>query len=245
MSIHTAKNSDSLPLSTEKCARAEALLTEFQTNHPMYAHLKLLAGNPDDDYMLAARACRLFGIEVVFYEPIDTLHGVTEGNCVLLSGYERGASGYRPLWTAGHETSHVLGSRRLVEHARLVSYIMSECILPEAFDNRSAIEKLAQGYLGLMGEEPVPEGWTDVVNEEVVADVAGSLWQDPSFWADMRERDVSSDRRALYAEIIARLKVEREVPYRSWASDAAKARARFVDYMLLFFESGVEPVQPG
>jgi hypothetical protein len=242
MSIHTVKNSDSPPISTEKCARAQALLTEFQTNHPMYAHLKLLAGTPDDDYMLAARACRLFGVEVVVYEPIETLHGVTEGNCVLLSGYQRGARDYRPLWTAGHETSHVLGSRRPVEHGGLVSYIMNECILPEAFDRRSAIEKLAQGYLGLMGEKPVPVGWSDVVNEEVVADVAGSLWQDPSFWADIHELDVSPSRRALYAEIIARLKVEREAPYRSWTSDSTKARAKFVDYMLLFVGSVVEPV---
>ena len=91
----------------------------------------------------------------------------------------------------------------------------------------------------------MPKGWNDVVNEEVVADVAGNLWQAPSFWTAIHEQDASAFRRALYVEVIEKLMVVKKMPYRSWALDLAKARARFVGHMLLFLESEVEPAQLG
>ncbi|WP_313168751.1 hypothetical protein [Massilia oculi] len=243
MIAQTAESTAPLLLSAEELVRAQALLDEFQKNHPRYAHLELLKSYPDEDYMLAAKACRLFDVEVVLYEPIDTLHGVTEGSCVFLSGYKNGVSGHRPLWTAGHEASHVLGLRRRAEHAEFVSYIMRDCILPDAFDRRSTIEEMAQGYLRMTHREPVPEGWGDVVNEEIIADIAGNFWQDPAFWTGIHERDGNIARRALYTEIIGKLKSKPLRPYRSWVLDASAAREKYVEYMLLCLAPEVERPQ--
>lgn len=212
------------------------LLAEFKTNQPRYEFLELLSSYPDDSYRLVEKACALFRIELVLYRPAPGLHGVTEGNCIFLAGYGYDSTDRRPFCVAGHEVSHMLGCRRPKEHAELTSYIMRECVFDNAFHSRSQIEKLNRGILRLFAEDPVPDNWTDIVNEEVIADIAGELWQDPRFWADMYERDVNADRRAVYAEIMAKLKEEKPAPYWPWASDAVKVREKYVDYALGFLE---------
>lgn len=232
--MNTVESNERLRLNPEEKAKARVLLAEFKTNQPHYTGLELLESYPDDGYILTAKACRLFQVEVVLYRPVPTLHGVTEGNCVLLSGYGNKNEDRKPFWIAGHEVSHVLGLRRPDEHKNLVSYVMRECVLADAFERRSTIEKLAQGLLRPFQEDPVPEGWDEIVNDEIVADIAGNLWQDSRFWADVYERDSNVDRRAIYVEIMARLEMERPKIYRSWALDMDKVRERFVDYALLF-----------
>jgi hypothetical protein len=223
-------------LNPEELARAQVLLAEFTTNQPQYTGLELLESYPDDGYILTVKACKLFQVEVVLYRPVPTLHGVTEGNCVLLSGYGNETGDRKPFWIAGHEVSHVLGLRQPDEHKNLVSYVMRKCVLADAFERRSRIEKLARGLLRPFVEEPVPEGWDEIVNDEIVADIAGNLWQDSRFWADVYERDVNADRRAIYMEIMTRLEVEKPKSYRPWALDTDRVRERFVDYTLLFLQ---------
>lgn len=234
MPTHTAESTE--PLSAEELARAQALLAEFKSNQPQYSFLELLESYPDDSYRLAAKACNLFDVELVLYRPVTGLHGVTAGNCILLAGYGYNTGDRRPFCVAGHEVSHMLGQRRSAEHAELTSYIMRECVVDDAFYRRSQIEKLNQGILGLLGERPVPDDWDATVKEEIIADIAGELWQDPVFWAGIHSGDVSADRRAVYSEIMTRLEKEKPSPYRPWTSDVVKVRERYVDYVLGFLE---------
>jgi hypothetical protein len=234
MNTHTAENTEQLHLGTEVLARARELLAEFQKREPTYAALKLLESYPDDCYRLATIACKLFQVEVVLFHPVTGLHGVTEGSCILLAGYGQDSRYRRPFCIAGHEVSHVLGIRRPQKHAELTSYIMREYVLDHAFHSRSQIEKLNRGILRPFAEDPVPDNWTDIVNEEVIADIAGELWQNPVFWAAIHKRDLNAERRTVYAEIMARLEVERPMPYRPWASDVGRVIEKYVEYALGF-----------
>ncbi|MBD8722147.1 hypothetical protein IFT43_02065 [Oxalobacteraceae sp. CFBP 13708] len=236
MNSPAAESPEQLQFSPAQIEKAQALLDDFRVKEPDYEFLELLTRYPDADYVLAEKICQLFKFEFVLYQPVTGLHGVTEGSCVLLAGYEIGENDRRPIWTAGHEVSHMFARRKVAEHAQLLAYIMRECVTDTAFYERSQREKLARGLLRPFREDPVPEGWDALVNEEVVADISGNLWQDPIFWADLYERDANTSNRSVYTEVIARLNEARPEPYRPWARDVAKARDRLVEYTLGFID---------
>jgi hypothetical protein len=135
-------------------------------------------GTPTADMLVGRNIARLFGVNVVFVEPHPDFYGVAQRGVA----YVAPQTSHPAIAIIGHEVLHAFRQSRPQEAEALKEQI-----------RQYLREDQVQQQLPRTGGDRFR------AEEEVFADLHGSMWLDPKFWAQMRQNDPNTFRRIAYA----------------------------------------------
>lgn len=143
--------------------------------------------------MVAAVAERAFGKRVIHVEGAEGFSGVAFKDRIYLSANET-----RPAaFTIGHEVAHTVEGRKV--HAVLRDVFRTYGMNPEQqVAERQAMEQASD-------QRAISRKYAE---NEMIADMNGSMWVDPKFWSELARRDESVFRTVAYKfmEVATRVK---------------------------------------
>lgn len=177
--------------------------------HAGFAPVAPLRSAPKADAALvAAVAERAFGKRVIHVEPVEGFTGVAYKDRIYLAANEE-----RPAaFTIGHEVAHTVEGRKV--HSVLREVFRTYGRDPEAqVTERRELEQVGDG-------RAITRKYAE---NELIADMNGSMWVDPKFWGELAARDESVFRKVAYKFMEVATRVKRFVTGTQMQADAILA----------------------